>query len=62
MSRRVAMSESDQFRRYAEEAMRWAAESKTEIEENTLIELACMWAQAAAESAKPVAADYKGRA
>jgi hypothetical protein len=50
------MSESDQFRRYAEEAMRWAAESKTEIEENTLIELACMWAQAAAESAKPVAA------
>ena len=52
------MSESDQFRRYAEEAMR----SKTEIEENTLIELACMWAQAAAESAKPGAADYKGRA
>ena len=50
------MSESDQFRRYAEEAMRWAAESKTEIEENTLIELACMWAQAAAESAN------KGRA
>jgi hypothetical protein len=56
------MSESDQFRRYAEEAMRWAAESKTEIEENTLIELACMWAHAAAESAKPVAADYKGHA
>lgn len=46
------MSESDQFRLYAEEAMRWAAESKTETEEQTLIELACMWAQAATESAK----------
>jgi hypothetical protein len=51
----MAMSESDQFRQYAEEAMRWAAESKTEFtEEHTLIELACMWAQAAAVSANPV--------
>jgi hypothetical protein len=47
------MSESDQFRQYAEEAMRWATESKTGTEEHTLIELACIWAQAAAESAKP---------
>ena len=59
MSRRVAMSESDQFRLYAEEAMRWAAESKTETEEQTLIELACMWAQAATESAKSVAVNYR---
>ena len=54
------MSESDQFRQYAEEAMRWAAESKTEFtEEHTLIELACMWAQAAAESANPVAVNCR---
>jgi hypothetical protein len=55
----MAMSESDQFRQYAEEAMRWAAESKTETEEHTLIELACMWAQAAAESANPVAVNCR---
>jgi hypothetical protein len=55
----MAMSESDQFRQYAEEAMRWAAESKTETKEHTLIELACMWAQAAAESANPVAVNCR---
>jgi hypothetical protein len=53
------MSESDQLRHYAEEALRWAAESKTETEEHTLIELACMWARAAAESARPVAANRR---
>ena len=30
--RRVAMSESDQFRQYAEEALLWAAQSKTKEE------------------------------
>ena len=36
------MSESDQFRQYAEEAMRWVAQSKTEEEKQLLIELLCM--------------------
>jgi hypothetical protein len=53
------MSEVSQFRQYAEEALRWADEAKTETEEHTLIELACMWAQAAAESERPVAPGYR---
>jgi hypothetical protein len=48
------MSEAKEFRQYAEEAMRWASESATEEEKRTLIELACTWAQAAAESETPV--------
>jgi len=36
------MSGSDQFRQYAEEAMRWVAQSKTEQEKQLLIELLCM--------------------
>ena len=47
LSRRVAMSESDQFRQYAEEAMRWVAQSKTEEEKQLLIELLCTWTAAA---------------
>jgi hypothetical protein len=34
------MSKADQFREYAEEAMRWARQSKTEKERQALIELA----------------------
>ena len=41
------MSKADQFREYAEEAMRWAHQSKTEKERQALIELACTWTQAA---------------
>jgi hypothetical protein len=41
------MSESDQFRQYAEEAMRWVAQSKTEEEKQLLIELLCTWTAAA---------------
>ena len=33
------MSESDQFRRYAEEAMLWIAQAKTEAEKQVLVEL-----------------------
>ena len=33
------MSESDQFRQYAEEALLWAAQSKTEGEKRLLFEL-----------------------
>ena len=34
------MSEADQFRQYAEEALLWAAQSKTEEEKQLLLELA----------------------
>jgi hypothetical protein len=40
------MSETDQFRQYAEEAMRWVRQSKTEKEKQVLIELARTWTQA----------------
>ena len=48
------MSEADQFRQYAEEAMRWVRQSKTESEKQVLIELARTWTQAAAESERSV--------
>ena len=38
LSRRVAMSESDQFRRYAEEAMLWIAQAKTAAEKQVLVD------------------------
>jgi hypothetical protein len=44
------MSESDQFRQYAEEALLWAAQSKTEEEKQLLLELAHTWTQAAVSS------------
>jgi hypothetical protein len=44
------MSESDQFRQYAEEALLWAAQSKTEEEKQLLLELAHTWSQAAVAS------------
>jgi hypothetical protein len=48
------MSEAKEFRQYAEEAMRWASESTIEEEKRILIDLACTWPQAAAESETPV--------
>jgi len=47
LSRRVAMSESDQFRQYAEEALLWIAQAKTEEEKQTMFELMCTWTAAA---------------
>ena len=44
------MSESDQFRQYADEALRWVAQSKTEEEKRLLFELALTWTQAAVVS------------
>ena len=44
------MSEADQFRQYAQEAMRWARQAKTEKEKRSLLELARTWSQAALES------------
>jgi len=55
LSRRVvAMSESDQFRQYAEEALRWVAQSTTEEEKQLLLELVCTWTQAAVASERTV--------
>ena len=44
------MSKADQFREYAEEAMRWACQSKTQKERQAYIELARTWTQAALHS------------
>jgi hypothetical protein len=44
------MTEADEFRRYAEEALQWAAKSKDENEKLGLIELASTWAKAAVAS------------
>jgi hypothetical protein len=45
------MSESDQFRQYAEEALLWVAQSKTEEEKQLLLELVRTWTEAAVVSA-----------
>ena len=40
-------TKADEFREYAEEALRWSCESKTEEEKSLLIDLAINWMQAA---------------
>ena len=44
------MSECDQFRQYAEGALLWVAQSKTEEEKRLLLELARTWRKAAIAS------------
>jgi hypothetical protein len=44
------VSKADQFRQYAEEAMRWAYQSKTEEDKQALIDLSRTWTQAAVQS------------
>jgi hypothetical protein len=44
------MSKADQFRQYAEEAMRWARQAKTEKEKQAYIDLARTWTQSAVQS------------
>jgi hypothetical protein len=44
------VSKADQFRQYADEAMRWARQPKTENEKQVLTELARTWMQAAMHS------------
>jgi hypothetical protein len=41
------MTKADQFREYAEEAMGWSRQSRTEKEKTVLIDLAFTWTQAA---------------
>jgi hypothetical protein len=53
------MSEASQFRQYADEAMSWAIQSKTQTEKSTLHELARTWMQAAlASDPPPIGANY----
>ena len=47
LSRRVAMSKTNHFRQYAEEAMRSAHQSKIQDEKEAFIELARTWTAAA---------------
>jgi hypothetical protein len=42
------MSKADEFRQYAEEAIRWACDSRCESEKAALIGLARTWTLAAA--------------
>jgi len=41
------MSEADLFRQYAKEAMRESSEVSSDDEKRSLIDLACIWVQAA---------------
>jgi hypothetical protein len=41
------MTRADEFRHYAEEAMRWARRSKTEKDRAILVDLAGTWTTAA---------------
>jgi hypothetical protein len=47
------MPEASEFRKYADEALRWALKSTTETERRSLMELARTWTQAAAASDHP---------
>ena len=44
------MSKAEEFRQYAEEAVRWARTSKTEFEKQAFTDLARTWTQAAAHA------------
>jgi hypothetical protein len=46
----IKMTKAGQFRQYAEEATRWAFQSKTEKEKQAYIDLAFTWTQAAVQS------------
>jgi hypothetical protein len=49
-ARGIKMTKADRFRQYADEAMRWAFQSKTEKEKQAYIDLAHTWTQAAVHS------------
>ena len=44
------MTKADQFRQYAEEAMRWALRSNPEKKKQAYTDLALTWTQAAVQS------------
>jgi hypothetical protein len=48
------MSETDEYRRYAEETMGWASECTDPKEKLVLMSLACTWLRASGRSDSPV--------
>ena len=44
------MSKASVFRQYADDAMRWARQSKSQADQEALIDIAHTWAQAAIQS------------
>jgi hypothetical protein len=48
--RRLPMSNAEQFRKYAEEALFWARQAKTEKEKQAYADLALTWTQAAVQN------------
>jgi hypothetical protein len=47
MTKWCVMSKADDFRQYAEEALRSASKTTSEKQKHALIDLACTWMQAA---------------
>ena len=54
------MSKADQFREYAEEALQWSSQSRTEEAKKMLIDLAVTWTQAALIEREEVCRSAKG--
>ena len=52
------MSDADLFRQYAKEAMHVSSEVTSENEKQTLVEVACTWAQAALASERVWGSSY----
>jgi hypothetical protein len=52
------MSEADLFRRYAEEAMRESSKATSENEKQSLLDVACTWAQAALMSERVLGSSF----
>ena len=65
MTRGVVMSKADDFRQYAEEALRSVTEAKSESQKQALIDLALTWTQAALKADASVSINnppkYTGR-
>jgi phage-related minor tail protein len=56
------MSMADEFRQYAEDALRWAEQSATASEKQALIELARTWSQAAVQIGRTMGPSDKPQA
>jgi hypothetical protein len=61
VSQEAVMSDVSEFRRYAQEALRWAREAKSEKEKETLTNLAHTWMQAALQSEYVLFAEQQRR-
>jgi hypothetical protein len=55
------MSSDSEFRRYAEEALRWAREAKSKKEKEALLDLAHTWMRAALQSEHALFAKQQSR-